>query len=132
MECLLPPEHLPLVSSTHRPFGHQEDPLAFTITRYRINNPGQNTRGYDTTALDGDPGTSFLHRCIWIPDSWDFQSTDGTPCVFVGTWRGTLSDSGPLPEQKNDTFNIFKNLAVGPPGSGGFVRLTLSHLSTRP
>jgi hypothetical protein len=99
--------------------------MAFTVTRYRVNNPGQDSRGFDVTALFDDTTYSFLHRCLWTPDSWVFQSTDGSGCTYIGLWRGTLSTN----VDPNDTFTITKeNVAA----SGGAVRLTLGHLSVRP
>lgn len=106
--------------------------MAFTINRYRVSNPGTSSRGFDMTAADGDTTLltySFFPRPPWTPDSWSFSSTDGTACQTVGQWRGMLSDSGPLPEQRNDTFTVFKTAGGG---SGGAVRLTLYHLAVRP
>jgi hypothetical protein len=106
--------------------------MAFTITRYRASNPGTGSRGYDITAGDGDTSLllyGFSPRTPWVPDSWNFESTDGTGCVQIGRWRGQLTSSSPAPEDLGDTFTVIK---IGGIGSGGAIRLTLAHLSVRP
>ena len=94
--------------------------MAFTVTRYRANNPGQNTRYFDITALDADLTTTFAHNCGWTPDDWDLVSTDGTACMYAGVWRA----------QVNATQVIITKSGAG--SSGGAVRLTLNHSALRP
>ena len=94
--------------------------MAFTVTRYRTNNPGTSTRIFDITALDADLTTTFAHNAVWTPDSWPMYSTDGTGCLYTGLWRAQVGAVNVI---------ITKGNAGG---SGGAVRLALEHVATRP
>lgn len=94
--------------------------MAFTITRYRGSNPGLNTRGFDITAANGDTdSTAQAHNCLWTPDAWSLESTDGTTCLYTGMWRAVVNAT---------SFRIYKEAGAG----AGAVRLTLERTATRP
>lgn len=94
--------------------------MAFTVTLYRPNQPGNIFRYWQVVALDADTTTNvayptgILHGFQSTPQFCALYSVDGGAHVYIGQWRVTLGQT---------VFRITKTADVG---SGGTVRLAIA------